>query len=323
MLFFIFSPNPPVSRLPSLSIFIYIYICIYVFALGTAAVCSGFLPLKPAQGINLDDVFSGVFFSPEGDLLDIPSDEDEEGANLNLTLSSATISDGARHPQFAQFAVYGSGPSRESVTDLEQFMTPLFKPEDEQTQQEGLGSMADAPSSTTPTPALQQMAAGMPGPGSSAEGSLAGGLAPGIAVGGNTDAPRLQQAEGETVVPTGETTGAAAAVSAAAAEARVAQETASSKAAEAVKAAAAHAQVFVCLSCLSVCRPLVDLRVWRVNSSVPVAFPCCSCRWLRWRSCGCFCWLRAFCAPNTSTLQKRTVTTRKACCLRSDAILHG
>ncbi|CAM9905068.1 unnamed protein product [Scytosiphon promiscuus] len=60
------------------------------------------------KGINLDDVFSGVFFSPEGDLLDIPSDGDD---SLNLTLSSASISDGANHPQFAQFAVLSGGDS--------------------------------------------------------------------------------------------------------------------------------------------------------------------------------------------------------------------
>lgn len=257
------SPNPPVSPL-YLFVYIYIYVFVYIYiCAGDCCCCWGFLHHKPAQGINLDDVFSGVFFSPEGDLLDIPSsEEDEEGANLNLTLSSATISDGARHPQFAQFAVYSSGPNRESVADLEQFMTPLFKPEDEEMQQEGLGSMADAPSSTTPTPALQQMAAGMPEPGSSVEGGLAGGLAPGTVVGGDTDAPRLQQVEGDTVVSMEEATGAAAAATAAAAaaeaaaaaaEARVAQETAVSKAAEAVKAAAAHAQVFVCLSACLVC----------------------------------------------------------------------
>ncbi|CAN0085466.1 unnamed protein product, partial [Ectocarpus sp. 8 AP-2014] len=52
--------------------------------------------------LNLDDVFSGVFFSPDGDLLDIPSDGDE---SLNLTLSSTSISEGTTHTPFAQFAV--------------------------------------------------------------------------------------------------------------------------------------------------------------------------------------------------------------------------
>ncbi|CAN0514785.1 unnamed protein product, partial [Ectocarpus sp. 12 AP-2014] len=52
--------------------------------------------------LNLDDVFSGVFFSPDGDLLEIPSDGDE---SLNLTLSSTSISEGTTNTPFAQFAV--------------------------------------------------------------------------------------------------------------------------------------------------------------------------------------------------------------------------
>lgn len=57
--------------------------------------------------LNLDDVFSGVFFSPDGDLLDIPSDGDE---SLNLTLSSTSISEGTTHTPFAQFAVLSGRP---------------------------------------------------------------------------------------------------------------------------------------------------------------------------------------------------------------------
>ncbi|CAN0236615.1 unnamed protein product, partial [Ectocarpus sp. 4 AP-2014] len=52
--------------------------------------------------LNLDDVFSGVFFSPDGDLLDIPSDGDE---SLNLTLSSTSISEGTTRMPSAQYAV--------------------------------------------------------------------------------------------------------------------------------------------------------------------------------------------------------------------------
>lgn len=71
----------------------------------------------------MDDVFSGVFFSPEGDLLEIPSDcEDEDGNDLSLTLSSAYISDDARHPKFAQFAVLGDGPSRRSYQQLQDIL---------------------------------------------------------------------------------------------------------------------------------------------------------------------------------------------------------
>lgn len=199
--------------------------------------------------MNLDDVFSGVFFSPEGDLLDIPSEEDDDGNSLNLTLSSATISDGARHPQFAQFAVLGGCASRESVADLEQFMTPLFKPEEEQPQQAGgvasVSSVSVAPSSAAQTSAVQQLAAEMPGQAGSAGGQ---GLAPapalGVVVGGTTaDARPPLQVEVGAAAPLENTAGAAAA---AAAEARAAQETAVLKAAEAVKAATAHAQVGAC-----------------------------------------------------------------------------
>ena len=44
----------------------------------------------------LDDIFSGVLFTPDGDLLDVSSDED---VSLNVTPTSISSSEGSRaHP---------------------------------------------------------------------------------------------------------------------------------------------------------------------------------------------------------------------------------
>ncbi|CAN0477186.1 unnamed protein product, partial [Hapterophycus canaliculatus] len=161
------------------------------------------------QGINLDDVFSGVFFSPEGDLLDIPSDGDE---SLNLTLSSASISEGTNHPQFAQFAVLsggdggyadagGSGVTGGSGAGGE---TALLNPVRDSSHQ------------------LQDLL------GAGAAGSSVGG----VSVSMDTDD------SGAAVAAA-----AAAEAAAAAAQARAAQDMAISKAEQAVKAAQAYAQV--------------------------------------------------------------------------------
>ena len=55
----------------------------------------------------LDDIFSGVFFTPDGDLLDVSSDED---VDLGVTLSSISISEGREDIPFAQYAVLGDSP---------------------------------------------------------------------------------------------------------------------------------------------------------------------------------------------------------------------
>lgn len=176
-----------------------------------------------------------MFFSPEGDLLDIPSDGDD---SLNLTLSSTSISEGASHPQFAQFAVLGGGgesgddpapapgtnggsgegagvglnPVRDSAHQLQDLLRTA-------TSSEGGGVHGAADSSA---------AAAIPAP------ILSGPPLPAPAV------PGFPQQQGGT-----EAAAAAAAAEAkvAAEQARAAQQMAVSKAEEAVKAAAAHAQV--------------------------------------------------------------------------------
>ena len=52
----------------------------------------------------LADIFSGVLFTPDGDLLDVSSDED---VGLNVTLSSISSSEGRAHTPFARYAVLG------------------------------------------------------------------------------------------------------------------------------------------------------------------------------------------------------------------------
>ena len=60
----------------------------------------------------LDDIFSGVFFTPDGDLLDVSSDED---VGLNVTLSSISSSEGRAHTPFARYAVPGDSPDLTGV----------------------------------------------------------------------------------------------------------------------------------------------------------------------------------------------------------------
>ena len=57
--------------------------------------------------IRVDDIFSGVFSTPDGDLLEFLSDED---VDLNVTLSSTSSSEGWAHIPFAQYAVLRRQP---------------------------------------------------------------------------------------------------------------------------------------------------------------------------------------------------------------------
>ena len=48
-----------------------------------------------------------MFFTPDGDLLDVSSDED---VSLNVNLSSISSSEGRTHSPFAQYAILGNSP---------------------------------------------------------------------------------------------------------------------------------------------------------------------------------------------------------------------
>lgn len=190
-------------------------------------------------------MFSGVFFSPQGDLLDIPSDGDE---SLNLTLSSTSISDGAAHPQFAQFAVLGGNTDGSIATGGD------GGGDGSGVGQEGVGPLNPARESSHHLQDLLTTAA-VP---SSGSGGTVGmetdeASATAAAAVGSSPAPLLAAAQVPGFppqVPVGGVGGTEAAAVAAAAEAaaaaeqaRAAHEMAVSKAEEAVKAAAAHAEV--------------------------------------------------------------------------------
>ena len=55
----------------------------------------------------LHDIFSGVLFTADSDLLDVSSDED---VGLHVTLSSISSSEGRAHTPFARYAVLGDNP---------------------------------------------------------------------------------------------------------------------------------------------------------------------------------------------------------------------
>lgn len=201
------------------------------------------------QGINLDDVFSGVFFSPDGDLLDISSDDD----SLNLTLSSASISEGTRHPQFAQFAVLGgnedgstnSGGDGGGGGGGEGFGVRgegpgMFNPARESSHQLQDLLMTGGGSSSGRVGGVvmetdEGSAAMASALGSSGEPLLAAPQVPGF--------PPQLPLEGAGSAQAAAAASAAAEAAAAAEQARAAQEMAMSKAEEAAKAAAAYAQV--------------------------------------------------------------------------------
>ena len=63
--------------------------------------------MPSSQGIRLDDIFSGAFFTSDGNLLDVLSEED---VGLNLTLPSISSSEGRAHTPFARYAVLGNSP---------------------------------------------------------------------------------------------------------------------------------------------------------------------------------------------------------------------
>ena len=60
----------------------------------------------------LDNIFSGVLFTPDGDLLDVSSDED---VGLNVTLSAISSSEGRAHTPFVRYAVLGDSPDLTGV----------------------------------------------------------------------------------------------------------------------------------------------------------------------------------------------------------------
>lgn len=190
------------------------------------------------QGITLDDVFAGVFFSPKGDLLDIGSADEEGYSDTNITLSSPT------GPQFAQYAVLG-GSSGGHVLD-----STTAAPVKAEGQQQPLDGVGLDPS---PLPAPTEAA----GPGAEARGASAAGTrdltsmpqVTGPAPAASAGAGIVQQDTAAWGTSAGPAERAAAAAAAEAAEARAAQETAVSKAAAAAKAAAAHAQVRWGLDC--------------------------------------------------------------------------
>nr|AML76369.1 putative LOV domain-containing protein [Ishige okamurae] len=193
------------------------------------------------KGMNLDDIFSGVFFSPEGDLLTLPSDE--EDALFNLTLSSSGGGEGAgsvakmdgsaedgdmgQQPQFAQYAVLGSAVSQSEA-----------KPEERKSPQG-----ADVAGTGDKSADTQKESGGQEGTKGTSEGTGEGGpmlvpLSSAVsseqpATSGGREAP----AEAKRAAKV-----AAAEAERAAEEALAAQETARSKAAAAMQAAAAHQQ---------------------------------------------------------------------------------
>ena len=99
---------------------------VYLSALYSFAACYMRFTCRPSsQGIMLDDIFSVVFFPPDGDRLDVSSDED---VGRNVTLSSISSSEGRAHTPFAQYEELGDSPDLTGVGGrsgpLEHFYIP-------------------------------------------------------------------------------------------------------------------------------------------------------------------------------------------------------
>ena len=76
----------------------------------------------------LDNIFSGVLFTPDGDLLDVSSDED---VGRNVTLSSISSSEGRAHTPFARYAVLGDSPDLTGVGGRYRHVGAFLRPRPE------------------------------------------------------------------------------------------------------------------------------------------------------------------------------------------------
>ena len=101
----------------------------HLSALYTFAACYMRFACRPfSQGIILDDIFSGVLFTPDGDLLDVSSDE---VVGLNVTLSSISSSEGRAHTPFARYAVQGGSPDLTGVGGRSGYVGAFLRPRPE------------------------------------------------------------------------------------------------------------------------------------------------------------------------------------------------
>lgn len=169
-----------------------------------------------------------MFFSPDGELLDIPSDD--EAAALNVTLSSTTLTDSpGAGPSFSQ----GGGAGTGAVGNKPRFaqFAVASKSQGVKVEEPALSLPGSGTTDATSTPK----------PGGAAEPAAAVDKVHSSPGGVASLQPPL--AASEAAAAEAAAAAAAAEAAAAAAEARAAQETAVSKAAAAVKAAAAHAEV--------------------------------------------------------------------------------
>lgn len=196
------------------------------------------------QGINLDDIFSGVLFTPDGELLDIPSDDDE---NLNITLSTTRISEGRTQTSFGQFAVVGDTLASEESGSSGQFQDVLISPgtvKIEQVVDSESGSPSAGPLPESGHFQVPSSVGGGPvlAGGFTAEGATVVGTAQSNSKDSSVDrCSGVEDADASAAFALAADAAAAAAV--AAAEARAAQDAAVAKAEVAAKAAEAHAQV--------------------------------------------------------------------------------
>ena len=76
----------------------------------------------------LDGIFSWVLFTPDGDLLDVSSDED---VSLNVTLSSSSSNEGRAHTPFARYAVLADSPDLKEVGGLSGHVEEFRRPRPE------------------------------------------------------------------------------------------------------------------------------------------------------------------------------------------------
>ena len=100
---------------------------VHFSALYTFAACYMRFARRPSsRGITLDDIYSGMLFTPDSDdLLDVSSGKD---VGLKVTLPSISSSKGRAHTPFARYAVLGDSsdlPELEAATDtLGNFYVP-------------------------------------------------------------------------------------------------------------------------------------------------------------------------------------------------------
>lgn len=213
-----------------------------------------------------------MFFTPDGELLDIPSDDDE---NLNITLSTTRTSEGSAQTPFAQFAVVGDSLASEESGSSGLFQDVLISPgtvKEEQTVDSDSGPLS---AGGLPEPGRFQVpssvgAGGVIGGGFTVEGAIGVGAAQSNSKHSSVDRNSgVEDADASAAAAVAANAAAAAAV--AAAEARAAQDAAVAKAEVAAKAAEAHAQV-------KIVRSLFLLRLF-VSYLEGTLFSWCTVSW--------------------------------------------